>query len=361
MNTKEGVLKILEENRGKVVSGEEIALRLNISRNAVWKAINGLKQEGHCIEAAANKGYNLASHSDILSLAGMVPFLDTHLEVEAKINVHQRVGSTNTLAKKMAVSDAGHDRLHGTVIIADEQTEGRGRHGRPFLSLPGHGIYMSLILNPKTLGFDTPTLVTSYTAVAVCEAIEALCGKYPKIKWVNDIFLGSDDGAWQDMKKICGISAEAVMDLESRMIQWVVVGIGINFTLPGLAEMMPELVPIVGAIFEEGPPGITRNQLAAEIINRMLTPKDSPSEMLEKYRRRMFILGKKVRVEQPGAGGGGDSVPISGTASYGGAGFAVNSYEVTALDIDEIGQLVVQNDAGEITTLSAGEISIRWR
>ena len=424
MNTKDRVLRILEENRGKQVSGTEIARNLNISRNAVWKAINGLKQEGHYIDAGTNRGYSLASHNDILSLAGILPFLAPGVlapeilasEIPApeilapehtKIHVFQEVVSTNTMAKKMAVSYKAEEYkdAHGTVLIADKQTQGYGRHGRPFFSPSGHGIYMSFILNPNKLGFDTPTLITSYTAVTVCEAIENLCGKYPKIKWVNDIFLGKNSDRCNsdrcnndrrnsdtcnndicsdnicsdnicndnDLKKICGISAEAVMDLESRTIQWIVVGIGINFTMPDLPALAPELAeeltPVVGAVFEEGLPVITRNQLAAEIINGMLKVKIGSSvEMLDKYRQRLFILGKKVRVLNVAGGRSSENNPgnnsennLENNSENNSGNNPKNYYEATALDIDEIGQLIVQNEEGERITLSAGEISIKWR
>ena len=229
---------------------------------------------------------------------------------------YEKVESTNIIAKELAESGAEH----GTTVIANEQTAGRGRHGRSFYSAPGHGIYMSLVLEPAKLGFEAPAFVTVYSAVAVCEAIEVLCGKELKIKWVNDLFLGG--------KKICGILAESVTDK-------IILGIGINFTLPELPE---ELRPIVGAIFSqplEKPP-ISRNCLAVDVIGRVLNPSYGRAEIIQKYKQRLFILGQKIRVEG-----------------------AIQPYEAIALDVDEEGQLLVRNNVGEIITLSAGEISVR--
>jgi len=332
MNTKNRILALLEEKRGQMISGESIAEQLNISRSAVWKAVNGLKKDGHQIEAVTNNGYCLSADNNILSVAGMLPFLKTDLNIGSQdhhvqissnnIQMHQKVESTNLIAKALAAKGAAH----GTVIMAEEQTAGRGRYGRPFFSPAGHGIYMSFVLDPKVLGVDTPGLITTYAAVVVCEAIEAICGMSPKVKWVNDLFLRG--------RKICGISAEAVMDLESGTMQWIVVGIGINFTLPALPE---ELRPIVGAVFEEASPCVTRSQLAAEVINRLLAPPYSQVKIIEKYRERLFILGMKVRVEG-----------------------AVEPYEATVLDVDEMGRLLVRNDAEDVVVLSAGEISIRF-
>ena len=253
------------------------------------------------------------------------------LEEDISLNVYQKVeGSTNTILKEMALQGAGH----GTIIIANEQTAGRGRHGRPFFSPPDCGIYMSILTDPKKMSFNTPTLITAYTAVAVCKSIETLCLKAPGIKWVNDIFL--------DGKKICGISAEAIMDAKNQNIQWIIVGIGINFTL---YDDLPEnLTTIVGAIFENETPNITRNELAADLINRMMDIKhtdintdiNTDITMINEYRKRLFIRGKKVKVE-------GAKIP----------------YIATVLDVDDIGRLIVKNENKELITLTSGEVSLR--
>jgi BirA family biotin operon repressor/biotin-[acetyl-CoA-carboxylase] ligase len=318
ISTKMRVLELLESNRGQSISGAHIAERFNISRNAVWKAVNGLKKDGYSIEAITNKGYCLSEDNDILSVQGITPFL-ADKEIAGRIFVYPSLESTNKTAKEMAVSECGH----GTIIIADSQTAGKGRYGRNFYSPPAHGIYMSFILRPALLRFNTPTLITSFAAVSVCEAIEAVSDKKPQIKWVNDIFL--------DGKKICGILTEAVSDYESGNVQWIVAGIGINFNTP---DFPVDLRQIAGAVFTGSPP-VTRNQVAGEVINRILAPGCDESEVMEKYKKRLFMLGKKVLVadaEQP--------------------------YEALAVDIDSIGRLIVKKDNGENISLSAGEISI---
>jgi len=230
-----------------------------------------------------------------------------------RIERHQLVESTNILAREQAESGASH----GTVIIAEGQTAGRGRHGRSFFSPPGHGIYMSLILKPSN-----PSLITVQTAVVVCEAIEHICKKSPQIKWVNDLFL--------NQKKICGISAEM-----GQTMDWVVVGVGVNFTLPN--NVPDELVHIVGAVYEDENPTAARDELITDIIDKMLNTSYSPAEVVEKYRQRLFILGKKIRVE-------GTTTP----------------YEAIALDVDDMGQLLVEDEFGERKLLSAGEVSVRF-
>ena len=323
MSTKKTVLELLEKRRGESISGKFIAEKLNVSRNAVWKAIKELEKDGYKITAVTNKGYCLCDDNDILSVQGMLPFL-TIEEGRNKIFIHNSLESTNKTAKEMAISGAGH----GTVIIADSQTSGRGRYGRDFFSPPNSGIYMSFILRLTHLRFESPTIVTAFAAVSVCKAIEALTEKLPRIKWVNDIFLNE--------KKICGILTEAVSDFESGNIEWVVVGIGINFTAPA-AGYPPELKNIIGSIFPDNNHTATRNHLAAEIINRMMNLENQydKNEMFREYKKRLMMLGEKIKVIDPN-----------------------EPFEATAIDIDDMGRLVVRKTDGEILSLSSGEISI---
>jgi BirA family biotin operon repressor/biotin-[acetyl-CoA-carboxylase] ligase len=324
VNTKEYVLELLESKRGRYISGVDIAEQLNVTRNAVWKAVKELEKDGYRINAVTNRGYCLFDDNDILSVQGMLPFL-SEKKVSDKIHIHASLKSTNETAKELAIAEA----KHGTIIIADSQTGGRGRYNRSFFSPPGHGIYMSIILRQAQRHWTlVPTLMTSYAAVSVCEAIEITTEKNPQIKWVNDIFI--------DGKKICGILTEAITDYESGNIQWIVVGIGINFTTP--ATGFPEEIKhIAGSLFSEDKPTITRNQLAAEISSRILNIESNcdSSTMLAKYKKRLMMIGKKVIVTGPH-----------------------DPFEAMAVDIDEAGRLIVRKDNGDIISLFSGEISI---
>ena len=324
MSTKTRILALLESNRGQSVSGAYMAAKLTVSRNAVWKAIRELEKDGYRIEAVTNKGYCLSADNDILSVQGMLPFLWQKKQADT-IFVYNSLESTNKTAKEMAISKAEH----GTTIIADSQTMGKGRYDRVFYSPPGHGLYMSFVLRPEQLRFTAPTLATSFAAVSVCEAIEAITDKTPKVKWVNDIFL--------DGKKICGILTEAVTDFESGHIQWTVVGIGVNFSTP-LTDFPEDLRPIAGSVFMDGPVSTTRNHLAAEIVNRMVTPVNQYDEkkILAQYKRRLCMLGEEILVSQMS-----------------------ETYTAVALDIDGRGRLIVKKDSGETLSLSAGEIMIK--
>ena len=218
MSVKQSVLQALEENRKICISGEQLAKTLNISRSSVWKAIKSLKDEGYCIAATTNKGYRLETGSDVLSYEGMLPWLAPQNK-NLTIKVYKTIGSTNQVAKKMAIDG----EAQGTVIISEEQTQGRGRMGRSFFSPAKSGIYMSLILRPNVYAHEA-VLVTTAASVGVCRAIEKVTDKNPQIKWVNDIFL--------DDKKICGILTEAVTNFETGLVECVIIGIGLNFRLP---------------------------------------------------------------------------------------------------------------------------------
>lgn len=334
MKTKDHVLALLEENRGSSISGAAIAEQLQLSRNAVWKAVKELEKDGYKITAVTNKGYSLDGDNDILSAQGILPHLMPEIAEKIAENnfetilVYDSLESTNKVAKEHALLNL----QHGTVVIADSQSAGAGRYGRSFYSPPGSGIYMSIVLDPKQLSFSTPTLITSFIALCVCEAIEAATDKAAEIKWVNDIFL--------DGKKICGISTEASMDFESGSTQWIVVGIGIN-VIPPKGGFPKDARNVVGALFEEGIPrasDISRNRLIAQVMNHILSSDAhySENEMLEKYRQRMFLLGQQVLVTR-----------------------GEQQFEALAVGIDDSGQLVIQNSDGKREALSSGEISIK--
>lgn len=261
--------------------------------------------------------------SDILSVSGMLPFLSDK-KTAGKIHIHPSLESTNKTAKELAAAGAAY----GTVVMAECQSAGRGRRGRSFFSPPAHGIYMSFILRPSPRHRAyAPTLITLYAAVSVCGALESAAQKKPQIKWVNDIFLNG--------RKVCGILTEAVTDFESGGMRWAVVGIGVNFTAPesGFPE---ELRDTAGAVFS-GEPSVTRNRLAAEIINRMADFENrfDGKETLGEYKKRLITLGKKVQISNSN-----------------------ETYEALAVDIDEAGRLIVKKDDGQIQPLSSGEVSI---
>lgn len=342
MTTKEKVLQALELNRGISISGQELAEQLQVSRAAIWKTIEELRKEGYVINAMTNKGYSLDSETDVLSVQGILPHLKNH---DAQgIFVYKTLESTNQTAKKMALEGASH----GTVVLSEEQTKGKGRLGRSFFSPASSGIYMSLILKPN---FDVTksVLITTAASVAVCRAMEKVLGIQGEIKWVNDIYVGG--------KKVCGILTEAVTHFETGQIEYLVLGIGINVSTPE-EDFPSEIKGVASSLLgsrqeathlkeKSRLSGISRNQLAAAVINEMMAIYEEMDarKFMAEYRSRSMILGREIRVIPSG------TVDISEALA--------RSPVAEAIDIDENGGLVVRYEDGRKDTLSSGEISIR--
>ncbi|MGN0273787.1 MAG: HTH domain-containing protein [Chordicoccus sp.] len=317
MSSKEEVLAFLEKNKEKFCSGAYMASELGISRNAVWKAVNGLKKEGYAIEAVTNRGYRLVPGSpdnDRLSVQGLAPYLpEAYLE---RIHIYESLPSTNRTAKELAVGGAED----GTVVIANGQTAGSGHADHSFFS-PAGGIYMSMVRRPGKLaaacgqesgrnqsgeeaaradgqksadltrsgsefahadgqipadsvgsgshlamlqGFvpsGNSKNITYMTAKLVADVIRDVTGISVHVRPVNDLYVGE--------KKVGGILTEAGSDFDTGELQWLVIGIGINVSTP--ADAFPaEIRERAGSLYPDGHALVTRNELVAAIISRLL-------------------------------------------------------------------------------------------
>lgn len=323
MTIKEKVLIFLEKNRGQHISGTKIAESLDVSRNAVWKSIKQLEKEGYEIEGVTNKGYCLSVNSDQMSEVGIRECLDEEYQ-NNNIYYYDSIDSTNKKAKELAIAGASH----GTLVLANEQTSGRGRYGRTFESPKDTGIYMSLILKPSELSYHHPTLITSYAAVVVSKVVEELTSKQLGIKWVNDLFLKD--------KKVCGILTEAVTDFESGMMEWIVLGIGLNISTTS-SGFSTEVSQKADSIYQSETPEVNRNKIAAEICSTTLSLHKSLSEleMMNLYKEKSIVLGKKVLIQQ-----------------------GKEEFLVTVKDIDIEGQLHIETEEGEEKIFNSGEIRI---
>ena len=318
---KTEILKILENQRGKFISGEELAKNFNVTRAAVWTAVDSLRSEGHKIKAVTNKGYMLENFSDVLTEKG----IKAHLKKNSKISrviYFEKIDSTNTYAKHLALSEKNTE--HGTLIAANFQTAGRGRHGHNFESPAGTGLYMSLILRPK-IEISKFQMITIAVAVAACLAIEDLyedSKEKLKIKWVNDVFFMD--------KKIAGILTEAVTNIESGEIEYVVTGIGINVSTKKFKGEFS-----AGSIFDEGEFIFSRNELCAKVADYIMDFAENlgSKNLIDEYRKRSMLTGKNIT-------------------------YIKNDVQHSAYvnGIDDQGGLVITNDSGEKETLRSGEV-----
>ena len=283
--TKDLVLDYLWSHADESVSGEELAVRLELSRTAVWKAVEQLRQEGYCIESAPRRGYRLLSKSDVLSEAGIARSLDAP---GLRLHYVPQIGSTNTALKELG--NAGEPA--GYALVAGQQSAGRGRMGRSFYSPEDTGVYLSLLLRPR-LPASQATGITACAAVAVAETLEELSGRSAQIKWVNDLMM--------DGKKVCGILTEASLDCESGQLSYAVVGIGVNALEPegGFPE---ELKDIAGAVFPERILPELRCRLAAGILERLwrYCGGETLQDCFDSYRDRSLVLGQEVELLSPG-------------------------------------------------------------
>jgi len=328
MSTKSEVLEVLNNNTNTYISGQELADKLKLSRNSVWKAIKKLQEQGYKIESKPSIGYRLLKSEDIITADGV----KENLAFPCKVQIFDVIDSTNRVARELVSCEIPH------LIIANEQTKGRGRLGRSFYSPANSGLYMTLAFKPS-FGLDRAMLTTTFAAVAVCNAIEKTLGLYPKIKWVNDLYMNG--------KKVCGIMTEAQTSVETGNIDRIILGIGINC----FDAQMPEELEDIAASLGQAKKEYTRNQLAAAISNEFFTLLDEPDtkKILRQYKSRSFILGEQIMIFNTITGHSPDKNS--------------KGIRARAIDIDDNGGLVVEYLEGrrmrEMDTITTGEISIR--
>jgi BirA family biotin operon repressor/biotin-[acetyl-CoA-carboxylase] ligase len=321
MAIREQILQRLRESGG-FISGEELSERMNVSRTAIWKNINSLRESGYVIDSVTNRGYRLVSCPDCLSQEEISAGLETEL-LGRKTFCYSSIDSTNEEAKRQALAGAPS----GSVFVAEQQTGGKGRLGRTWVSPPGTGLWFTVLLRPGVLPIR-PTATTLLAGLAVCESIRAVTGCPAMIKWPNDIVIGS--------KKVCGILAE--MSAEMERVEFLVVGIGVNVN----SESFPEgLRKKATSLLQESGKPVRRVPLLQDILRRFETLlKDNAAALspafFEQYKARCITLGRKVGFEHGGK-------PESGTAE----------------DISTAGELIVRLPDGSRETVFSGEVSVQ--
>lgn len=321
---KDEIVKLLEAAGAEYLSGQRISAQLGVSRAAVWKAVEALRKDGYEIDSRSNRGYRLTRTPDVID-AEALSCLDTR-QMGHRVLYFDSLDSTNNEIKRQSIGHAEN----GLAIIADCQTGGRGRRGRSFLSPAGKGLYLSLLMQPRCSAEEL-SMLTAWSAVALCAAVERACGVRPGIKWPNDLVLQG--------KKLCGVLTELELEAETGYPRYVVVGIGVN-VFQTAEDFGPEVAPIAISLAQalDTPPG--RTALAAEILRSMdALYQDFPQarqRYLEQYRRDCLTLGKEISVVRP------DGIR---------KGFASG--------INKEFALTVRWENGTEEALSAGEVSVR--
>lgn len=317
------LLEMLERNPGEYLSGEELSRRLSISRTAVWKQINKLRDEGYEFEAVSRKGYRLLKVPDKLELSSIQETLNTTTFGRA-IQLLDQVETTQEEARSLAEEGAPS----GTLVIAEEQTTGRGRRGNPWFSPARKGIWMSMILRPNCPLSFAPQL-TLLAAVAVCRAVRRLTGVEAGIKWPNDLLVSG--------RKICGILIESVG--EDGMIKYCIVGIGIDVNMDA-SDIPAELTDIVTSLKMESGKEINRATLIASVMNELedlfeLYVEEGFTPIGQLWQELSVTIGKRIKVITPQGEKSG-----------------------VAIALENSGALKMMDDHGEMHTIYSGEVHI---
>ena len=322
------VLSLLREQED-FLSGQELSRRLGLSRAAIWKAVDALRRDGYDIEARSGLGYRLRAAPDALTETEIRNFLGKTAVIGRDLRCYPELDSTNNLAKSLTQTSAPD----GTAIIADCQTAGRGRMSRSFQSPKGKGIYLSVLLRPGLPPNRLPP-VTALAGVAVCAAVERVCGVRRGLKWPNDPVLNG--------KKLCGILTEMSLEAESGHVQALVVGIGVN-VLQTPEDFSPEVQEVATSLLQAMGKPVSRPRLAAALLEELdrvyaaLRAGDL-RDCHAAYCRDCVNLGRTVRLLP--AGGGLEET-------------------VEAVGIDEEFALIVQGPDGTRRTVRSGEVSVR--
>lgn len=321
---KDKILTLLKAEQNLFISGEEISNKLKVSRASIWKYVQKLRDEGYTIEATTNKGYRLSSSPDLLTYEEIKDNLTTKY-IGNKILHFDSIDSTNNKAKALALEG----EIEGTVIIAEEQSCGRGRMGRVWFSTRGKGIFMSIIARPN-ISPERAGIITQITAAAVGKAIENFSLK-PSIKWPNDIYIND--------KKVCGILTE--MSCEFNEIHHLIIGIGLNVNQVK-EDFTEELLSTATSMKIELKQDISRRGLIADILSNFESLYDefilygNSKTGIAYCRENSFLLGKNVSITKKGT-----------------------SINVKCLDISGDGNLIVQYSDGKIENLFSGEVTLK--
>ncbi|CAI2558741.1 Bifunctional ligase/repressor BirA [Apilactobacillus kunkeei] len=310
---KEQLLRLFIEHKDEWVSGNQLAIEMNISRTMIWKLINQLKKQGHQIDSKTNQGYKYIGNDELNP-----QLIESDLNSDYEIIFKREITSTNSYAKQINDQKTdGKNRL----VIAEKQTQGHGRRGRSFYSPAKSGIYMSMVVPFRDAKHLNPGLLTTMTAVVVAKALKK---SYPeidfKVKWINDIYVKD--------KKVVGILTELVMDAELMQPSAIVVGVGISLSSK---EIPDEMKDKVGWISDKQ---IDKNKLVSDIVNGFDEefPHYLEANFIEDYQKMSFLNGKKVSVDTT-------KETIDGTVT----------------GIDKEGHLLL-DVAGKSTTINNGEV-----
>lgn len=319
---KSEILKLLKMS-SDYLSGQQLCQQFGVSRTAVWKVIRQLEEEGYKIEAVRNKGYRLIEEADVITRAELQSMFCTRW-IGNRLEYFDEVDSTNIRARKLAEEGAPH----GTLVVADSQTAGKGRRGRSWTSPKGFGIWMSLVLRPPIRPVEA-SMLTLVAGMAVVKGIRRTTDLNAMIKWPNDVVLSG--------KKICGILTE--MSTEEENIRYVITGIGINVNMCSFPDEIGEKAT---SLKKELGKEVKRSYVIAAVAEafeeyyEIFLRTCDMSGLIDEYHKALVNLEKQVTVLKP-----------------------QDQYQGKALGIDCEGSLLVEREDGVVEAVISGEVSVR--
>lgn len=323
-----------EAPAGGFVSGQALARHTGTSRSAVWKNIARLRQCGYPIESLHGKGYRLAGTTESPVPWELYRMLGTSFIGKKNIIYRQSVESTQSLAIAIAEKQAGSENSNGTVVIAEQQSSGRGRMKRRWAS-PRGGLWLSVVLRPA-IPTAASTMLPFVAAVAVCDAIRAAAGLDARLKWPNDVMIGG--------KKVAGILLD--LSAEADVVNYAVIGIGVNANVE-ISKIKIEREkdrPPATSLQDELGHKVNRLHLAKLLLEELeryclVLESRGPKAIADEWRRRSGMLGMRVQVVTRQHRGG-------------------ERQSGTAMDIDDDGSLRVRLDDGREIAVVSGDVSV---
>lgn len=326
MTLKQKLLYLFKLNTEEYISGEQLCRQLGVSRTAIWKQVENLRQMGYIIEARSNAGYRLVSIPDCLYPEEILFELKTNLIGKELVHFNS-IESTNNYAKDWARNGAAE----GAVVVAEEQRTGKGRMGRGWFSPRSKGLWFSVILRPLTSPVDV-SQITMVAVVAVAEAIKKMTGLALGIKWPNDLL-----AVGGSKRKLCGILSE--MDADMDRVKHVVVGIGVNVNIL-YQEVPSDLRDILTSLLMETGAKVDRIKLLQNILREFdywysIWLNQGFRPVKEQWKYFNITLGRRVKVLT-----------------------LREIVEGIAEDIDDRGTLLVKLDNGQLRSFIAGEVSL---
>ena len=315
------VLEILERATGPL-SGEAISNEMGMTRSAVWKHINELRMMGYDISSSQKEGYRLTRTSNKLLPYEIHKKLRTQV-IGKKMRYIENTPSTIWIGKQLT-SEGDVEKMHGMVIIAEEQTGGVGRMGRAWVS-PSGGIWITIVLKPN-VPVDHIFMITMAGSIAVARAIRKEFDIGALIKWPNDVFIGN--------KKVAGLLLE--LSAEADVVHHCLLSIGIDVNVP-ISNFSPELQDRITSISAEMGHEVDRASFLARILKEfesryLLVESGEYDAIIQEWKSISCTLENRVQIRT-----------------------LKNSFEGDAVDIDEYGALIIRKENGKLERVIAGD------